>query len=363
MTITQTLIDRFFENKCSPEEVAAVISYFKNNPGAVRSAFKKEEWDAIVQEGALPGNLSGEMLEHIKAELFSQPEAAPKTARIHYYKWIAAASVILILGVWFLQKKNSGTIDTVAQLKDTTTQQAVASTGTKEDWQTKFNSNKRPMKVLLQDGSKVTLSANSGIRYLTVFTGNKRDIYLDGEAFFEVAKDKTKPFIVYAGGLSTTALGTSFIVSDAKQKAGSIMVKLFTGKVVIKATKSLAGWKQDAFLTPGQQLTYNEAKGTVDIATFSIENKKDTIKPGPITGKGDEITFSHTALSEVLDRLTELEGIDIKYSKEELKGMNFTGSINRKDDTGVILKVIAQMNGLTITQLTNKSFVITKSSN
>ena len=68
------------------------------------------------------------------------------------------------------------------------------------------------------------------------FQNNKREIYLEGEAYFKVAKDKTKPFTVFAGALATTALGTQFRITAKKNTPGNITVKLFTGKVAIRSS-------------------------------------------------------------------------------------------------------------------------------
>src|SRR5205085_10866254 len=84
------------------------------------------------------------------------------------------------------------------------------------------NDSKKIMKVILQDNSVISLSPGAVIRYDVPFQNNRRDISLTGEALFNVAKDKTKPFTVYAGSLTTTALGTQFKITAGKKSTGNI---------------------------------------------------------------------------------------------------------------------------------------------
>ncbi len=76
------------------------------------------------------------------------------------------------------------------------------------------------------------LAPSATLKFKPGFDNEKRELFLEGEALFEVEKDKTRPFIVYTGGLSTTALGTSFKITTG---AAAVRVQLLTGKVVVKA--------------------------------------------------------------------------------------------------------------------------------
>ena len=104
--------------------------------------------------------------------------------------------------------------------------------------------------ISLPDGSVVYLNSGSKLSYPSFFN-NERNIILEGEAFFEVAKDAKRPFIVHSKHLSTTALGTSF---NVKAYAGEqrVAVALKTGKVVVK-DEGAAGWR-DVFLVPGEKV-------------------------------------------------------------------------------------------------------------
>jgi transmembrane sensor len=100
--------------------------------------------------------------------------------------------------------------------------------------------------ITLSDGSIVTLNSGSRIRYVENFTGPRREVFLEGEAFFEVAKDSLKPFIVHTEDLSTQALGTSFNIKAFRGKL--IEISLVTGLVEVKVQNG----KNKELITPGE---------------------------------------------------------------------------------------------------------------
>ncbi|MBS1567676.1 MAG: FecR domain-containing protein, partial [Bacteroidetes bacterium] len=115
-------------------------------------------------------------------------------------------------------------------------------------------------RIVLPDGSAVTLEANSTLRLSPVFNASAREVYLDGEGFFEVAADKQRPFIVYANRLMTKVLGTSFTVS-CSQKEKTVSVAVRTGKVFVCTTsRDKRSARREIILTPNQQVIYDQDK-------------------------------------------------------------------------------------------------------
>ncbi len=110
----------------------------------------------------------------------------------------------------------------------------------------------------LPDGSQVRLNAGSKLTYPAVFK-KERHVSLEGEAFFQVTKNPSKPFIVHTKQISTTVLGTSFNI-NAYNEDESVTVTLKTGKVAVKQ-EAPGKWDQIG-LVPGEKLTYNERTGT-----------------------------------------------------------------------------------------------------
>lgn len=107
--------------------------------------------------------------------------------------------------------------------------------------------------VILPDGSKASLNSGSYILYRNGFDGGKRDIYLVGEAVFDVAKNKEKPFVVHSGEVSVTALGTKFNVK-AYPEDDVFRATLLEGKIKVECGNS-----ESCYLNPGQQLSHNRA--------------------------------------------------------------------------------------------------------
>lgn len=101
--------------------------------------------------------------------------------------------------------------------------------------------------IILADGSKVLLNNESSLRFPTRFTGDTRSVYVEGEAYFTVAKDTAHPFIVHSRNISTTALGTCFNVEAYKGK--TIRITLVDGSV-----KVASGSRHEIILKPGEEV-------------------------------------------------------------------------------------------------------------
>lgn len=222
--------------------------------------------------------------------------------------------------------------------------------------QHEVNTSGKTKQLILPDGSRIALFDSSEITYKEPVDASKREVYLVGKADFQVAKDKAKPFTVFSGEISTTAIGTRFTVV-AKKKEKTISIKLFEGKVVIK---SLAGyndkWAKDLYLQPVQELVYDKIRKTVTIYTFSKEktlNKAASqVQENPSIPNFDKrswFMFNNQPVSEILDALAEMYGVKIYYSKNDVKDMYFIGTYDKSDSLENILKQIALLNNLKLT--------------
>lgn len=344
MQITDRLIEKFLANKCTTAEAVFVADYLEKNPD-VMQAYLQRAWEEAGNSGPVEKEEYESMLQAVRSDLFERRSFY----RQGYFKWLAvAASLLLLIGTWRLLGNKK---EEVATGKN---RMAASAMKPAVKWLVKYNTGDESLRFVLADHSEVTLSPGAILQYTETFPGNKRDIYLQGEAFFEVAKDPFKPFTVYAGSFATTALGTSFRVTESQ---GDCKVKLYTGKVVIRSTSpGVTGWNKDVFLLPGQQMNYDSSKGLVAISRYDAE---------PVTGNrkskdNDVLRFVNTRLAEVLDKLAERYKQDIDYNKAETEGMYFTGSVLKTDSLPVILNVIARMNGLIISKKAD-GFLIKKS--
>lgn len=339
--MTEELIRRFFNKQCTPEETEQVVQYLKDNPSVAGQYLNKEEWDeAGIQQ----------MPDEFWIQVWQQIEI--KRRPLVSMKWLSraavAAGIILILGAgynYFRQEKKPAVI-----AKSEKATQHLINT---------MNNTIDIMRVTLPDGSVVLLSPGSVINYNAPFDDDKRDVQLEGEGRFTVHKDQSRPFTVYAGNLATTALGTEFTINTKVTGSKSVSIRLHTGKVVIKQTGDVAKvWKQDIFLDPGEQLEYNPVSLTASVSKISSQHPTVSIKPKARkmhteVPNSDDLIFNSSPLTDVLSKLEKYFATDISYDSDQMSKMNFTGTISKNDSLPVVLKVIAQMNELELTQENN----------
>lgn len=154
-------------------------------------------------------------------------------------------------------------------------------------------------KILLPDGSVAYLNSSSSIRYLSGFVGDERRVFLEGEGFFEVAKDKSKPFIVESRSVETIALGTAFNVK-AFEKEGEIRISLVEGEVIVN---QLANPDNSKILKPGKELLLSPDSNTFLEQDFDLEEV--------IGWKEGKLVFTQANLPEVKLRLERWYGVQI----------------------------------------------------
>ncbi|MBT2561033.1 FecR domain-containing protein [Pedobacter sp. ISL-68] len=177
--------------------------------------------------------------------------------------------------------------------------------------------------LVLPDGSKVWLNAASSIRFPTRFTGNSREVELDGEAYFEVAKNKQMPFYVKAQDMKLKVLGTHFNIMAYKDEA-FIKTTLLEGKVMLTSASAVT------YLKPGEEGVLYENKFTV--------NKADIEQT--MAWKNGYFLFNEENLSSVMRKISRWYDIDIVYNTHNNK-LSYTGSVSKFKDISEVLKVLS----------------------
>ncbi|MEI6948964.1 FecR domain-containing protein [Paraflavisolibacter sp. H34] len=228
------------------------------------------------------------------------------------------------------------------------------------------NTEGRDKRIRLADGSLVVLGARSEITYREPF-GNQRELLLAGKAFFQVAKDRARPFTVRSGEIATTALGTEFTVS-AYKGSGRVVVRLFEGKVVVRAAhKANKRMPQDVYLSPGQEFVYGGPTARVhafrvnsNAAHRQLMTEEPSESPSlPQQTKGTWFQFNNRPVNEILDQLAEIYKVKIIYHPKEVQDLYFIGKYNSSDSVEMILNRIGFLNNLTITR-NDSAFVISR---
>ncbi|RGU57438.1 FecR family protein [Odoribacter splanchnicus] len=198
--------------------------------------------------------------------------------------------------------------------------------------------------VTLQDGTVVNLNSASELRYPVQFAGTERKVFLTGEAYFQVAKDKEHPFIVVTGEAEIEALGTSFNVYSYKEE-NRIETTLVEGAV------RFAVADQTVILMPGEQ-------GMVG-TDGNLEKKKVDVFPY-IAWKEGKFVFRKRSLEEVMHIISRWYNVEAVFQNESLKKVSFSGNLKRYDDFEHIVSMLEMTGGIRFKVEGRKIFITEK---
>ena len=179
----------------------------------------------------------------------------------------------------------------------------------------------KTFEVTLSDGTQVTLNADSKFTYPANFLGKpERIVQLEGEAFFKVAKDAKHPFIVVTPSITTTVLGTEFVVKAYAEE--NPQVTLLSGSV--KVNKTGAPSAKSVILTPKQQLQLSSETHTMDVLNVGDQAFLS------LKWKDDIFSFNHTPLMEAIQEMGRWYNVGVEISDNSLIKETITLEISRK---------------------------------
>lgn len=182
--------------------------------------------------------------------------------------------------------------------------------------------------IVLSDGSKVWLNAASSIRFPTAFSGSLREVELTGEAYFEVAKNKEKPFQVKVRDMKIAVLGTHFNVKAYEDEAET-KTSLLEGSV-----KIIQG-KEVGLLKPGQQAVINFKDDKVKIATADMVEV--------IAWKNGLFRFEGANIETIMREIGRWYDVEIVYAGK-VPMRRFEGKINRNAGLSEVLRILELSN-------------------
>ena len=201
--------------------------------------------------------------------------------------------------------------------------------------------------VKLPDGSIITLDAASIIRYPQKFTNHKRPVYLDeGEALFEVAKDKTSPFTVYTNKFATTALGTAFNIRSYAREH-KVSISLIHGKIRIEDLHPAHKTNTPNILLPHEQIVLNKLSGNLVKSSFKDETPV-------IAWKSGVLNFSNASMDEVINTIENRFNVTITNNSKRTD-WSYTGDF-KDEQLADILKIVSLTEGISYT--INKNSII-----
>ncbi|OEK00570.1 hypothetical protein BFP97_03185 [Roseivirga sp. 4D4] len=170
--------------------------------------------------------------------------------------------------------------------------------------------------INLRDGSKVILNSETKITYDENFGIDNRRIHLEGEAFFEVARDEDLPFVVISKNLITRALGTSFNVRDYGDE-DSASIALATGKVKVKRSQNPTN-KFKIFLNPNEQVVLNKASQKWSKSTFRPERV--------LSWKDNSLNFKEMSLARIIKTLERWYDVNIEVKGQGIEKLTYEGT-------------------------------------
>ncbi|MBQ8711457.1 MAG: FecR domain-containing protein [Prevotella sp.] len=186
--------------------------------------------------------------------------------------------------------------------------------------------------VTLDDGTLVHLNYDTRLLYPDHFSGESRNVVLDGEAYFMVARDKRHPFVVHTPQGDVQVYGTEFNV-NTRGHGDCTEVVLVEGSLGVTPADG-----EEQRLQPGQKCSMFNAQCSlekVDVAPYIAWN----------TG---EFMFADTRLDALMDAVSHWYGLEVEYGNEQVRSLLFTGSIDRYGKAEAIMRSISKVTGLSI---------------
>jgi len=308
----QKILQRYLKGKASEEEKRIVDAFYEasgKNPSLVgegeRDALQHRYWSVISSHILNTKNNRSAI-------------GLPATVRTHnavrYSLGIAASLLLLVISYSvFRDVRKSEPSQNVTGIRPAV-----------PIWTTLDNPGSSVKQFDLPDGSRVSLEPQSQLKYQPAFDQTKREVFLEGEAHFEIAHNKERPFLVHAREVTTTVLGTSFRVK-AFEGDKSIMVAVQTGRVSVRAPRSDKHnntLKDEIILTPNQQIVYNKTAGTLQRSIVAEP------KPLPAEEKTRRMRFEEAPVVDIFHALERVYGVDILFDKNRFASCVLTTSIS-----------------------------------
>jgi ferric-dicitrate binding protein FerR (iron transport regulator) len=192
--------------------------------------------------------------------------------------------------------------------------------------------------LILEDGTKVWLNAGSRMAFPTKFIGKNREIFLEGEGYFEVAHCQNKPFVVNTDVISVKVLGTKFDISAYKTDKLTETV-LLEGKVTIKENSALGLLKSETLLAPNQKASYNRNERKI---TVNEEPDADLA----IAWTEGWFKFSRQSMIDVMNKLQRYYNVRFVFDREFHAEDRITGKLDLKESVESVMVALSDVAGI-----------------
>ncbi len=307
--MTQELIIKFLNDKCTEEELKEVLHWIKNDSLDNQSkSWGYQDWtDFKIEENLMDNNDLGSLLDKIHHKININSKSV-KNPIVSITAWITRAAAILLIPVltFLFYNISDKTSESTKYTSNITVDslEIIAPAGSRTV-------------VQLSDGSEVHLNYGSKLKYPQNFSGDTRGVILLGEGYFNIAHNPEKPFIVKTGKLNIRALGTKFNV-QAYPGEEIVATTLVEGKVLVEKTETNGNIKTIGAMEPGQHVKYNLNNKVVSCTKGSVERY--------IAWKDGKLVFKNESLVEVTERLSRMFNVEFEID-DNVKDYSYTVTI------------------------------------
>ena len=285
----KALFEQYLSNRASAEDRERLLRFIRNDEqiaGWLRAELEYSD-----------GAMSALMRERVLGNIYGQASKPSPALVVKNRRWSVAAVVTVLVALSVAVTWMVGVRKQQSPEQPIASGDIVVSTGMGEH-----------SRVTLPDGTALTLNALTTVRYNT--QGNKRHAQVDGEAYFEVARDEKHPFVVQAAEADITCLGTAFNVRNYADEK-NVSVVLSEGKVRVKAKDA------DLTMEPGSRVL-------MDRRTLALS--KHTVNASDYTAwLSGEVKYNNQTLEDIAAELSRNYNIKLVITSDELKHERFTG--------------------------------------
>ncbi|CAL1519742.1 FecR domain-containing protein [Chitinophaga sp. MM2321] len=320
----QALLKEYISGDISPAQHHELFTLIDS--GLYNELLEENIAGMLQREQLVGADLAPHRAQRIVTNILSAERHTDKVFRLSkrrrsFSRWIAAAAVFTVIAT-----------AAYLLLNRPATPAHITYTAAVTDQLSTENTSVQPQRVQLEDGTAIVLQPGARITYARHFLGAKREVYLSGEAFFEISNSAHTPFLVYSNSIVTQVLGTSFSVLQNKLH-NQVEVNVRTGKVQVFENPALLPAGESAakgiILTPNQKGIYKNDKR--EFETTLVE------APEPLTADrhATAITppafvFEGKPIADVLSALEKAYGIEIVVENDNLYHCIFTGDVTEQ---------------------------------
>jgi ferric-dicitrate binding protein FerR (iron transport regulator) len=353
-----------FREGVLPEREARRLEAWREEHPEHEALFQRLQDDAYLREGIL----AMEGVDGERAMAMMQRRVRARRGRV-LAAWMSAASVVaLLIGLFFFSRPGESRggaspivitpggphatleladgsivlLDTlrggieqgdVALAKSSPRQLSYLSRETPGDVPPAMNEIRVPrggeFELVLSDGSRVWINAGSRLRFPVRFPGGERRVFLEGEAYFQVTGDTSRPFRVHAGDVEVEVLGTSFGVR-ARDDESFVQAVLERGRVRILLPAS----GQDVLLEPDTRAVYDKATGRLACSP---------VKASLFLGwTGGRLVYDNVPLELILGDMGRWYAFEVVFTREEARGLSFSLDIKKHASVEEVLRLLEE---------------------